>query len=267
MTNEVFFNELCLKNDFKDYSIIENLKKCYLRLKSENFSVCRIDYELKENLLNYLNGIPGVSRKTITDFFYSFFREPFEKSDMTDEEIEKFLGHKIFFNNEQAIGLTWAYCFDTLAISLLTNSKWDCSNLFANDWADSNKDVNVHHASTEKNIDELQLWIESLKECRLLKTSISPKDKKCNLRDDHGKDELQKFWNKIKNCEYIEKCINSLPYNSDCHRFIKSVKQKGIIELVLNWTDKGFGMVVQTTGRSIRESLKIADIISERYSK
>lgn len=267
MGNELFFNELCLENDLKTYSIIENLTRCYLRLKDENFSVCRIDVETKEKLLNYLKNIPGVAEKTITSFFYSFFRAPFEIDDRFDETADDFLAHDLVYNNEQATGLTWAYVFDTLAISLLTDEKWDCANLEVSDRANSDKKIIIHHVSTVKNIEELRLWLDSHKECILLKTSISPIDKRCSLRDDHGKDILQDFWNNIRKSEYVEECINSLPYNRGYNKFIKTVKPNGIIELVLNWTDKRVGMVLQTTGRNIRETQKIAEILSERYSK
>ena len=37
------------------------------------------------------------------------------------------------------------------------------------------------------------------------------------------------------------------------------------IEIVLPWTDKGYGIVVKTTGRTIRETQKIAQIIEEEF--
>ena len=38
-----------------------------------------------------------------------------------------------------------------------------------------------------------------------------------------------------------------------------------LIEIVLPWTDEGYGIVVKTTGRNIRETRKIDEIINERY--
>ena len=54
MQNEIFFNELCLKDKIDDYSVVKNLVDCYKKLKSESFSVCRIDENFKQDLLNYL---------------------------------------------------------------------------------------------------------------------------------------------------------------------------------------------------------------------
>ena len=39
----------------------------------------------------------------------------------------------------------------------------------------------------------------------------------------------------------------------------------GIIELVLTWTDEGFGMVAQTTGRNLRETEAIGRILAEDF--
>ena len=57
MQNEIFFNELCLKDKIDDYSVVKNLVDCYKKLKSESFSVCRIDENFKQDLLNYLKSI------------------------------------------------------------------------------------------------------------------------------------------------------------------------------------------------------------------
>ena len=54
-----------------------------------------------------------------------------------------------------------------------------------------------------------------------------------------------------------------LPYNPYERKFIKRVRENGLIEIVLPWTDKGYGMVVKTTGRNLRETKRIAEIIEE----
>ncbi len=38
-----------------------------------------------------------------------------------------------------------------------------------------------------------------------------------------------------------------------------------MIEIVLPWTDKGYGVVVQTTGRTMKETELIGKIIMEKY--
>jgi hypothetical protein len=38
-----------------------------------------------------------------------------------------------------------------------------------------------------------------------------------------------------------------------------------VIEIVLPWTDEGYGIAVQTTGRTRQETEKISKIIEEKF--
>ena len=59
--------------------------------------------------------------------------------------------------------------------------------------------------------------------------------------------------------------INALPFNSYERKFIRKIREDGLIEIVLPWTDKGYGIVVKTTGRTIKETEMIGKIIMEEY--
>lgn len=233
MKNEIFFNELCLKDKTDDYSVFENLRDCYKKLKSEGFSVCRLDSDTKRTLFDYLKSISGVSQFAITNFFYSFFHAPYEKDDMSTEVEDKFLSSNLCFEDNQTVGLQWAYIYDTLAFSLLTNEKWNRDSIFVIDESERKKSISVHHAATVANMNTQKNWIDSLKQIVLQETSIPAEQKKYHVRDDHGTDVLKEFWNKLRNCEYVESCINSLPFNSFNKGLIRSIKQNGQIELVL----------------------------------
>ena len=68
------------------------------------------------------------------------------------------------------------------------------------------------------------------------------------------------------NCQLkINLAQTILPYNPYEQKFIKRVRENGLIEIVLPWTDKGYGMVVKTTGRNLRETKRIAEIIEEEF--
>ncbi|MCP4350189.1 MAG: hypothetical protein GY795_32330 [Desulfobacterales bacterium] len=64
---------------------------------------------------------------------------------------------------------------------------------------------------------------------------------------------------------YVISVINSIPFNSAEKQFIRKVHTTGNIEIVLTGTDKGFGMVIKTTGRNLRETELIAQIIEDKY--
>lgn len=97
--------------------------------------------------------------------------------------------------------------------------------------------------------------------------STEPERKQINLRDDHGKDVLQAFAEKIRRSPYVKKIINSLPFNPKSTDQIRHTTQEGIVEFVLTWTDKGLGLCVQTTGRNLAETNSIALHLKEQFSK
>lgn len=92
-------------------------------------------------------------------------------------------------------------------------------------------------------------------------------EKQIHLRDDRGKDELLDFTRKVCRNPYVINVINSLPFNAKDKKFIRKVKAEGLIECVMIWTDKGYGFVIQTTGRNLRETEKIATIINDEYGE
>jgi hypothetical protein len=88
-------------------------------------------------------------------------------------------------------------------------------------------------------------------------------EKKINLRDDHGKDILKKLADKLVKSPYVIKVVNSLPFNPKNKHFINAIYPDGKVEIILTWTDEGFGLVVQTTGRNRQETKQIADIMEQ----
>jgi putative CRISPR-associated protein (TIGR02619 family) len=99
------------------------------------------------------------------------------------------------------------------------------------------------------------------------KTDISPEQKPIDLRDDRGKDVLQEFAEKIRRSPYVTEIINSLPYNPKQRNAFKKAEDNGKIEFVLHWTDRGLGIVIQTTGRNLAETTTIALHLQEKFTK
>lgn len=94
----------------------------------------------------------------------------------------------------------------------------------------------------------------------------TPSDQKIiNIRDDHGKDTLEKFAKKLCNSPYVIKVINSLPFNPQQKTPIRRSKTNGIIEFVLTRTDAGLGICIQTTGRNLAETNTIALHLQEEF--
>lgn len=95
----------------------------------------------------------------------------------------------------------------------------------------------------------------------------SPESKSISIRDDHGKDILQKFAKKICNSPYVIEVVNSLPFNPKRTNPIRKVDANGLMEFVLTWTDPGFGLCIQTTGRNRKETTSIALHLAKNYGR
>ena len=65
---------------------------------------------------------------------------------------------------------------------------------------------------------------------------------------------------------YITEVVTSIAYSPHCKTFVKKLQfDAKRIEIVLTWTDKGFGMVVQTTARNDIELYQMADELEKKF--
>lgn len=73
------------------------------------------------------------------------------------------------------------------------------------------------------------------------------------------------MWRRLRNCEYVISAINSLPFDSRSTDFVERCFEDGKIHIRLTDTEKGFGMVIQTTGKDLRSTQLIGDHIAKKY--
>lgn len=262
MVQESYFNELCLSSPNTDTSILRNLKEVYSELKEKEFSVCRVGSSHTEEILDFLQNIPGVSKNTVAGFVYSFFRPPYERKNLTEDDEYKFSEISYKYNDKTPLGLSWAAYFDTLALSLATSEEWNTANV---EILKNENPILVRHVSKKEHIATHEDWFLGLKEIE--KCKIPYEQKHFHLRDDHGKKELTEFWNKISKNEYVVSCLNSLPFNRNQKQLVKEIYPDGKIELVLVWEDDCYGMVIQTTGKGITQTRKIAEMLEKEFGR
>ncbi len=217
---------------------------------------------------------PVVS-KNMKTLLLGLKRTPF--IDENDEKIEnKFIQNYYYLHApelttlhaQEVEGLAVAYLYSTLAVSLQTNDYWNETSIFLVERFDSNeKIVEVKHFNDHTRIEVHQGWLTSQIPVELIECAIAAENKQISLRDDHGKDILLTFSRKLIHSPYVEKVINSIPFNPNQKEFIKKILPDGKIEIVLTWTDQGLGCVIQTTGRNIQETYKIAEILNKKYGR
>jgi len=256
---DLFFNELSIegKKSISRDSVLAFVRVYRALLKYE-ITTCRIASEDNHKLHQMLQGMPDFLN--IRNFYFSFFRSPYE-SERVEKEQDEYLEHEWLYNGKSCIGLPLAVILNAAALSIYES---DWGNSFVYITKDGDADT-VRNISIEQHVDIHIPQMQANKAPELVESNLQIEEKKISLRDDHGIDILMDFSKRLIRCPYVVGVINSLPFNSHERRFIKRIREEGLIEIVLPWTDKGYGVVVKTTGRTIKETEMIGKIITEKY--
>jgi len=279
---DLIFNEISANyltnSDYEAKKRMPDLCDVCKKAKENGFSHLRVErkfqtYSLKKGytIVDWLND-RSIS-PTQKSIFLSYRRFPYiEESDESAETtfIEKYyylneVG-ELIFNGKETEGLAVAYIYDTIAVSFPVNEVWQkvYIKLTEKDH-EIEREVEVRHVSLLEHFESHKNFIEANKEIVLQETELSPYEKTIHLRDDHGKNILTDFAKRLINSSYVVEVINSLPFNSKEGNFIRKTYPDGKIEIVLIWTEKGYGLIIQTTGRNHRETEKIAQVLEEKY--
>ena len=259
---ETYFNELSFnENEQLQYGDIDRLRELYQVLSAESIHVCRMNHSDRTKLILNAKQIPGANRN-ITDFLFSFFVSPYE-CECVDFKQDEYFRHEWKYGEENVLGLALAYIMDSFSISVGTG-QWDVPEL---NITRDDETVITRNLYGIKTFQHYQEWFRQVAPIQLIKCGLSPSEKRIHLRDDHGKDILQTFCERLIKSEYVCEIVNSLPYNANQRRFVRGIKPDGLLEIVLPWTDQGLGIAVKTTGRNYRETEMIATIKQKEYGR
>lgn len=258
---ELFANEISFTHDaLSEYGNIKTLGEVYEKLKGFGVTTCRVSNEEINRIYSYLG--QDSRYRVFRDFLFAFFKAPYEDNDLVGAHSDEYLLHEWQYGDEQCFGLAMAYLTDAISLSIDPSQWKETVDIFRDGDL-----ICVKNISNTSHIDYYREWFEDLRPIELISTSKSPFEKKLKLRDDHGKDVLTAFANKLFRNIYVEEVVNSLRFNSFDRKFIRKIKEDGIIECVLYWYDEGYGLAVKTTGRNKRETQAIAEILDKEYGR
>lgn len=256
---ELFFNELSLKGKERiGVDCVSELIKVYRGLRKYDITTCRIDSADNLKLFQMIQNMPDAAN--IKNFYFSFFRPPYE-SMAVEQEQDEYFAHDWFYDGRSCIGFALASILNSAGLSLYETER---DAAFISLMKDDNVDK-VRNIGREEHVDLHIPQLQSEEEPELVETELLIEDKKISLRHDHGMDILTEFSKRLIRCPYVIGIINSLPFNPSERKFIKKIREDGLVEIVLPWTDQRYGVVVKTTGRNIRETKRISEIINEKY--
>lgn len=256
---ELFANEISFTHSaLSEYANIKVLGEVYVRLRDLGITTCRISDDKINHIYSYLER--DSRYRVFRDFLFAFFKAPYEDNDLVDTLSDEYLSHEWQYKGENCFGLAMAYLTDTISLSIDPSCWKETVNIFRDDDL-----ICVRNISELLHVDYHREWFEGRKPIELISTSKSPLEKRLKLRDDHGKDVLTVFAKKLLRNKYVEEVVNSLRFNSFDRQFIRKINEDGTVECVLYWHDKGYGLAVKTTGRNMKETQAIAEILDKEY--
>lgn len=278
----LYFNELSLKpvaaNKYEAVERMEVFSKAVSKARLRGFRNIKCDYftnqiELSQDysLHNWLND--SEVKREQREFLYGVIVPPYINDDDTDL-LEEFIENDFTYTNIEnnfpttnCIGLASAYLYESPAISLVSLPMWSevmlIIGLLKHGQHSNNVVYNISSIESFNNVD-LKAFIERISELNLDESQINPIAKSVTLfGDHHGKKELKKLSDKLIHCPYVVE-IRSTDFGGN--NFIRKIVSSGVVEIVLTNTDRRYALWVKTTGKNLRETKAIAEIIEEQYS-
>jgi hypothetical protein len=279
--NQLFLNDLSIEPlaaDFND--ALQRIHKFINTYKSRPMNIfeSRICYDQylghiqlapDLNLQDFCNNPNG---RTLGSLLLGLTKHPYISPD-TPQENSYLESNFVLQKNGQevpAYGLAAAFLHESIGISFISDTFWEnvsfILTIVNNNGSRINQPVLSVSCPNHFQSRDFIEWRDTHTKIELIASNLSPEKKQIHLRDDHGKDTLHSFAKRLIRSPYVIEVINSLPFNPQNTKFIKDIKANGIIELVLTYTDKGLGLVVRTTGRTLRETRQIASILNDEFS-
>lgn len=217
----------------------------------------------------------SIEKKGDKNKILSVIKRPFA-NDVLQEKVMEL--NKFYYENkdegieEYCIGLATTYLKQKVSLSLLSNPCWNTTKIDFKEIIDeelNTKDVDVENITTINHLldNKIQNKLIYSGVLSLIKSPLKPNEKKLNLSGDHhGNNKLKAFSKKIFQSEYVVSVINNIDFSPNSSDLIKNTYSDGKIELVLYWESAGYGMIIQTMGRNLRETNEIAKLLKEKYS-
>ncbi|NVO11022.1 MAG: hypothetical protein HXX16_13760 [Bacteroidales bacterium] len=250
-------------------TVAEARKKGFRKIRT-HFSASEIKLANEYSLHNWL-----FDKEFPVEFralFYDMLVQPFIKEGDDDVE-EKYIEATYFFedveNNiskQECLGLASAYLSETIAISIQSNQAWLKNILkitIEKDGEANSDDVNHVFSKNCFSVAPINNFVEEISTLTLIETTINPNDKKIHLTTHHGQKELNELWSKLKNSPYV---IEGMSIEWGGNSFFKNPTNDGKVDIVHLKSDKRYVLQIQTTGRTLRETKVIAEMLKKEYS-
>jgi len=276
------FNELSSTNSSADKyeanekmclfakTVAEVRKKGFIKIRS-HYPENEINLSEGYTLFNWLND-KNFSHE-LRGLLYGFFEQPFIRED-DDEILEQFIHSKFCFEDmenditkRECLGLTSALLGETLAVSFQSSPAWQKNILPVIVEKGNAQETEIRRAFNvysgecfEKRV--IEDFVVNISPLDLATTNLLPRDKKIHLASHHGQLELYELWNKIKNSPYV---IGGISTDWGGNSFCQNPAPDGKLKVVDLNSDRRYALLIQTTGRNLKETTEICKKLSRKY--
>lgn len=99
------------------------------------------------------------------------------------------------------------------------------------------------------------------------KCTLKPEEKHIKVQMHHGRDEMMAFAEKLCRHPLIQGVIDNIAFDSTTNRFVLNCYDDGVVDLRMHWTERGYGLKVQTTARGLPQTQLVADVLREKFDR
>lgn len=96
---------------------------------------------------------------------------------------------------------------------------------------------------------------------------IDPKDKHIKIQKHHGVDVLSKFAEQLCRVSYVQGIIDTIAWDSKTNEFIDRCYDDGTVDIRMHWSNRGYGLKVQTTARGLLQTRKAAEMLKTKFDR
>lgn len=286
---EAYFNELscrplCSIQEELNQRI-DNFVKVLSKVKEDKISIVRCSKEngisdivLEDGftLADFCNANPRGLKEILlmTMMRPPFFDEDSDENKTFNKGLYTLVTDENDFENHECIGLAAAILHDSYAVGFASSSLWSGNSTFKvkieHDKGCQVCPVCCFSRDVHFNSEDHLNWLVGHTPENFISCATPANQKKCNLSSDHhGNHELKKFAKEsLLVLSFVESVVTSLEYRPHCDRFVDGLQiESRRLELVLHWTEEGFGMVIQTTAQNELELRQMARKLEKKFGK
>ena len=276
---EFVFNELSLlplaKSKSEGIERLRLLGFVFRECKKEGATVVRVGdrYDKVELAKNYTlsDFLQDTSQRnhTLKSLMFSALRpDYFKEADEQEAFGEYCLLQVTDTVGRHCHGFAVGYVLNKPLIGFASEKTWD--NLFHSITIkkEGHKTVKAEHACVSKvehaTCPDFKNFFDSCMPLELVKSSVAPQDKKSTFSGGHhGQKELKALAKKLNYNPYVKHPITSVDFCPRATDPIERCYENGQVVVVDTSSSAGYALLVQTTGRSMRETEEIANSIRE----